>query len=216
MSYQPPGPYPVFPPQGGYAAPPKPPIPSTVQRAFTLMLVGAGLEVLNVVLSFVFSHQVDQKIQQALDSGTVTSSTSVSIASTTTGGILGIGLWIWMAYANKAGKNWARITGTVFFGISCLGILGDLIIVAAMAKWIGGLAYLLVAENVIGWVIGLLVVILLWKQESTAYFKPQVYLPYPTQPYGYPTMPGQPMQPMPPQNGAPQQPGDPWGTPPNG
>ena len=213
MSYQPPGPYPAYPPQAGYGPPPKPPLPRTVQRAFTLMLVGAGLEVVNVVLSFVFSHQVDQRIQQALNAGTTTNSTSVNIASTATGGILGIGLWIWMAYANRAGKNWARITGTVFFGISCLGLLGDVIIVVAMYKWIGGIVYLLVAENLFAWLLGLAVVILLWKQESGAYFKPQVYMPYPVpmQPYSYPIMPGQPMQS---QDGYPQQPADPWATPP--
>ena len=213
MSYQPPGPYPAFPQQPGYGVAPKPPIPPTVQRAFTLMLVGAGLEVVNVVLSFVFSHQVDQKIQQAFNAGTTTTSTNVNIASSATGGILGIGLWIWMAYANRAGKNWARITGTVFFGISCLGILGDIAIVAAMNKWIGGIAYLLVAENVVGWVVGLIVVILLWNKASGPYFKPQMYLPYPPQPYPYPypVMPGQPMYP---QEGAPEQPSDPWATPP--
>jgi len=211
MSYQPPGPYPVFPQQGGYGPPPKPPLPRTVQRAFVLMLVGAGLEVLNVALSFLFSHQVDQKIQQALNTGTVTNTTNVNIASTATGGILGIGLWIWMAYVNRAGKNWARITGTVFFGISCLGIIGDVIIVAAMSKWLGGIVYLLVAENVLGWVVGLVVVILLWNRESGPYFKPQMYLPYPPQPYPYPGMPGQPMYP---QEGAAQQPSDPWATPP--
>jgi len=213
MSYQPPGPYPVFPQQGGFGAAPKPPIPPTVRRAFVLMLVGAGLEVVNVVLSFLFSNEVDSKIQQAINAGTVTTSTNVNIASTAAGGIIGIGLWVWMAYTCRAGKNWARITGTVFFGISCLGILGDLVIVAAMNKWIGGIAYLLVLENAVGWLVGLLTVILLWKRESAAYFKPLEYVQYPMPPYPYPAMPGQPMQP----GAAPQQqPTDPWGTPPNG
>jgi hypothetical protein len=31
--------------------------------------------------------------------------------------LIGVGLWIWMAQMNKAGKNWARITSTVFFAI---------------------------------------------------------------------------------------------------
>ena len=211
MSYQPPGPYPVFPQQAGYGPAPKPPIPRTVQRAFLLMLVAAGIEVVNVALSFVFSSQVDQHIQQAFNDGTTTVSSNVNIASSATGGILGIGLWIWMAYANRAGKHWARVTGTVFFGISCLGVLGDIVLVTTMAKWIGGIAYLLAAVSLANWIIGLTVVILLWKQESTLYFKPQQYLPYPQPPYPYPTMPGQPMQP---QQGGPQQPGDPWATPP--
>ena len=38
-------------------------------------------------------------------------------------GLIGIGLWLWMAYANKAGKNWARITATAFFGLDTLSVL---------------------------------------------------------------------------------------------
>jgi len=57
------------------------------------------------------------------------------------------------------------------------------------------------------------VVILLWNRESGPYFKPQMYLPYPPQPYPYP-YPGMPGQPMYPQEGAAQQPSDPWATPP--
>lgn len=215
MSYQPPGPYPGYPqyPGGAVMPPTKPPIPQTVQRAFVLMLVGAGLEVVNVVLSFLFNSQAQQKIQDALNAGTTTSTTSINLASTAFGGIIGIGLWIWMAFANRGGANWARITATVFFGISCLGLLGDIAVVALLNKWIGGTAYLLGGLGMVAWVNGLFVLILLWKKESGAYFKPQQYLPYPTPPYPYPVMPGQPMQPMQPQDGA-QQPGDPWATPP--
>ena len=217
MSYQPPGPYPAYPPQAGYGAPAKPPLPRTVQRAFILMLVGAGLEVVNVVLSFLFNHQVDQRIQQAMNAGTAGTSTSVNITSTAFGGIIGIGLWVWMAFANRAGRNWARITGTVFFGISSLGLLGDIAIIATAYKWIGGVIFVLVAENAASWVLGLIIVVLLWKNESGQYFKPQIFYPAPygypggPMPYTYPIMPGQPMQP---QDGFPQQPADPWATPP--
>ncbi|HWG24474.1 hypothetical protein [Actinospica sp.] len=217
MSYQPTGPYPAHPQQAGYGAPAKPPMPPAVQRAFTLMLVGAGLEVVNVVLSFLFNHQVDARIQQALNAGTIDTSTSVNIASAAFGGIVGIGLWVWMAFANRAGKNWARITGTVFFGISSLGLLGDIAIIAAAYKWIGGVIFVLVAENALSWVLGLTVVVLLWKKESGPYFKPQTFYPAPygypggPMPYTYPIMPGQPMRP---QDGYPQQPADPWATPP--
>ena len=41
-------------------------------------------------------------------------------------GLIGIGLWLWMAQKNKAGKNWARITSTVFFAIDTLGAIGGL------------------------------------------------------------------------------------------
>ena len=41
-------------------------------------------------------------------------------------GLIGIALWIWMAQMNKRGRNWARITSTVFFALDTLGAIGGL------------------------------------------------------------------------------------------
>ncbi|HEX4790277.1 MAG TPA: hypothetical protein VH372_17550, partial [Actinospica sp.] len=62
MSYQPPGPYPVPPgrPPAGSTALRTP--PSTVQRAFTFMLVGAGLAGVNAVLDILLQPQIQQKV----------------------------------------------------------------------------------------------------------------------------------------------------------
>jgi hypothetical protein len=70
---------------------------------------------------------------------------------------------MWMARANKAGKNWARITGTVFFGIDTLDLLG----LFAQRP-----AALSVVFALVIWLIGLGTVIMLWRRESTAFFKP--------------------------------------------
>jgi len=217
MSYQPPGPYPVFP--GTTAMPPKPPIPQTVQRAFVLMLVGAGLEIVNTILSLLFAHQVQEKIQQAINDGTTASTTSFNGASTAVGALIGIGLWVWMAFANRSGHNWARITGTVFFGISCLAILIDIVGFAVIGKWLGGgVVAILAVEALVSWLVGLVTVILLWNRKSGDFFQPRmpVYpMGGPGYGYGYPgQMPGAPtnwVQPQQPQ----QQPGNPWETPPN-
>jgi hypothetical protein len=32
-------------------------------------------------------------------------------------GIAIVGLWLWMAWANKGGRSWARIMATIFFAI---------------------------------------------------------------------------------------------------
>lgn len=85
-----------------------------------------------------------------------------AVAFVVIGGLIGAGLWVWMAWANGRGRNWARITGTVFFGIDTLGLIGDStkhLPVLSMA--LGGLV----------WLIGLSVVILLWRKESSYYFK---------------------------------------------
>lgn len=126
-----------------------------------------------------------------------------------------------MAFANRAGHNWARITGTVFFGISCLGLLIDIAAFYVIGEWLGSVVAVMVVEALLSWLVGLATVILLWRKKSSAYFQPaQQYFPgYPAYPGpGYPGYPGGPEGFMPgatmqPPQDAPPQPEDPWATP---
>ena len=72
-----------------------------------------------------------------------------------------MGLWLWMAWANKRGKNWARITGTVFFALYTL----DLILVAARSA--SGISTVFA---IVTWLVGLGATIMLWRRESSGYF----------------------------------------------
>ena len=78
-------------------------------------------------------------------------------------GIIGVGLWLWMARMNLKGRNWARITGTVFFGLNTLDLLGVFRSASAVSA----------VFAIVTWLVGLGAVIMLWRRESTAYFKPQ-------------------------------------------
>ena len=159
--------YPSYPTGGGpsYPGGPSPypsawqaPIPSgpppSIQRAVMLMYAGAGLEVLGLIFDLIIRK----------------GSTSSGIP----GAIIGIGLWIWMARANQAGKNWARVTSTVFFGIDCLGLLLILIGVGVLMHSVSSsVKIILVASVVAGvvtWVIGLVTIVLLWGRESSEYY----------------------------------------------
>jgi uncharacterized membrane protein len=81
-------------------------------------------------------------------------------------GLIGIGLWIWMAMANKRGGNWARITATVFFGLNTVSLLVGLARPEPLASRLVGLLI---------WLIGLGAVVMLWRSESTAFFKAPRY-----------------------------------------
>ena len=159
--------YPSYPTGGGpsYPGGPSPypsgwqaPVPSgpppSIQRAVMLMYAGAGLEVLGLIFDLIIRK----------------GSTSSGIP----GAIIGIGLWIWMARANQAGKNWARVTSTVFFGIDCLGLLLILIGVGVLMHSVSSsVKIILVASVVAGvvtWVIGLVTIVLLWGRESSDYY----------------------------------------------
>ena len=226
MAYPQPGQFPAYPQYPGQAGTPaKPPVPKTVQNAFYLMIAGAVLEVLSTIFSLGSSSKVRDTIRTQHPEYTDTQVTNAVHVATVFAVIIvliGVGLWIWMAFANRAGKNWARITGTVFFGLNCVALLvtlGSSSSGSTMSTKSSGVA---VALSVVIWVIGLATVILLWNKQSGPYFKPPQFgaggpggAAYP---YAY-GAPGQ--QPMPPAGsqppyGAPQQtqpPTDPWSNP---
>jgi hypothetical protein len=79
------------------------------------------------------------------------------------GGLIGAALWLWMAQSCKAGKGWARVVSTVFFGIETLSVLAG-----AAGVQGGGLARI---YGFVVWAIGLVAIILLWRRTSSDYFR---------------------------------------------
>jgi hypothetical protein len=79
-------------------------------------------------------------------------------------------LWLWMAWANKGGRSWARIMATVFFGLLTAGELAGLIkfITATNRLTVG--SSLLVAFLVVYWLAGLSAIALLWQRSSSDYY----------------------------------------------
>jgi hypothetical protein len=140
-------------PIGGQPPAPLQP-PQPVLTAVKLMYVGAGLELLGLILNIV--------------SGSANVGYGIVVP------LIGAGIWIWMAVSNKAGKNWARITSTVFFGLDCLVLLLVLIGAGALISLTNGAAtaavVLALVAAVIVWLVGLGAIILLWRKESSAYF----------------------------------------------
>jgi len=83
-------------------------------------------------------------------------------------GLLAIGLWLWMAWANGAGKSWARVVATVFFGLNTLDLLS---LVTRPHATLGLVLAVLV------WLAGLGAILLLWQRESSAYYQARSALP---------------------------------------
>jgi hypothetical protein len=173
----PPGPpYQGGPPpyQGGpppYQPPPGPPAgrppPQPVKTAVVLMYAGAGLEVLGVLLSIASRSAIRRAvIKAALRSSTpidITRATNVALAFVVVVGVIAAGLWVWMAAANGAGKNWARVTATVLWGLNFFFLILDIFRPNAGGAKVFALVVFL---------LGGAVIFLLWRPQSSDFFNP--------------------------------------------
>ncbi len=159
-------PYPqAYPPEGpgGPPQPAEPPRP--VRTAVTLMYVGAALSAVSFILTLVTVGSLRSAVRASapgLSPAQVNAAVTLGLVFVGFFGLLGIALWLWMAWANRRGRNWARVTSTVFFGLDTLGLLAA---IARPHTIVGLLLTLLI------WLAGLGAIILLWGRESSAYFQ---------------------------------------------
>jgi hypothetical protein len=143
------------------------PAPPPVVNAVKLMYVGAAVSTVSLIISLADISGTKAAIIKAKPSLTATQVNQLNtfiISLAVVSGVVGIALWLWMSRANNQGKNWARILSTILF---CLATL-DLVGVFSQPKTLLGLLF-----PVLTWLVGLGAVFLLWRPESTAFFKPQ-------------------------------------------
>ncbi len=147
----------------------RPPAPKPVENAVKLMYVGAAISTVSLIISLVFIGSIKPALRTEFPKYTASqidrAFTAFIIVAIISAGV-GIGLWLLMARANGQGKNWARITSTVLFGIETLTVL---------ESFRGPKRVIDLVFPVLTWLVGLAVVWLLWQRESTAFFKRQPY-----------------------------------------
>jgi hypothetical protein len=148
-------------------------------------------------------------------------------------GIIGALAWLWIAWKNGAGRNWARVLATVFFALSCLGLPelltgGHLSAMPSTLTAADGATITvpplsipawLIAGGVVNWLLGLAIIILLWQRAASRYYEAvslsrrrPAYTPYAAPGYAPPgyAQPGSPQwQPYGQPPAAPQDPQDP-------
>jgi predicted Co/Zn/Cd cation transporter (cation efflux family) len=151
----------------GYV-PPDEAIPNPVLKAVRLMLLGGAITLVTGVFS-VIAVLSDPKLFNA---GKLPSSTQLTqaIVYYIVSALVFVAVWVVMARANRAGQPWARIVATVLFVISSYNLYqginsltgGETILVLNVISFV-----LAVTE----WICGLIAIALIWRGESSVYFK---------------------------------------------
>jgi hypothetical protein len=154
---------------GHQVEPERGPAPPPVLNAVKLMYAGAAVSTVSLVISLLSIGDTKSAIRKArpsLTAAQVSQLNSFIITLAIVSGVIGIGMWLWMARANGQGRNWARILSSVLFGLATLDLYG----VLSQPKTLIGLIFPLLT-----WLIGAAAVYLLWRRESTDYFKPRQF-----------------------------------------
>jgi hypothetical protein len=142
----------------------RPPTPASVLNAVKVMYAGAVASLLYAIVFIATLSATKSAIEQhspQLTASQVNGLQQALMSSTIVDGLIGAGLWIFIAQACKSGKSWARITGTVFFGINTVRVLGGLTVPFTAPVKI--FAFVV-------WLVGLGAIVLLWQGSSSAFF----------------------------------------------
>jgi hypothetical protein len=145
--------------------------PASIATAVKLMYVGASLSLISA-LSILFLRdtfraavvKAASTARPPMTSTQVDAAVNIGIAAAVISGVLGAGLWLWMAYANGKGRKWARIVATVFFGLSVLSALSSVLQHGPAVS---------LALSVLTLVLGAYTIYLLYRPESSQYYAAQ-------------------------------------------
>jgi hypothetical protein len=138
--------------------------PRSVRNAVNLMYTGAALELLALIVALLTRGSLKAAILSKHPYYTATQLHRAETARTVilvVGALIAVALWLWMAWANGRGHNWARVVSAVFFGINTLDLLLSFTQVHSVADLIAG---------VVIWLAGLGAIVLIFGRESAPFY----------------------------------------------
>ena len=155
------------------------PVPVSVRNAVRLMYLGAAVSLATVIVDLATEGATRSAMLSALKAGIrksggvlptasqFNSGVTDTLALVSVLGLIGVGLWIFVARGSRNGRDWARATASVLFGLDTLaaligppdmGVRGP---EADVARIFAGIV----------WLIGLTAVAFLWRKDSGAFFR---------------------------------------------
>jgi hypothetical protein len=141
--------------------------PPSVRIAVRFMYTGAVVEALVAILGLAIYFRVWRGVVSVsalqLTPGQLRLAEATGAAVGVVVALARIGMWLWMASKSKAGRSWARVLSTVFFGIDSLAL------VTGIGRPVPGGHWQLLFPAAV-WLVGLCAVALLWRGESSEFF----------------------------------------------
>jgi len=143
--------------------------PASIRLAVNLMRVGAAISLISLVVGLATLGSLKDQIRDQLieDDPSTTQSTidaayGISIGFIVVFGAIGVLLWLWMAWKNGAGRNWARIVATV---LAALNIVSTLISIMG-----GNTTTVSAVFTILNVVLAIAILVLLWRKESSSFY----------------------------------------------
>ena len=143
----------------------KPLIPPQVKYAVTAMYVGAAATIAGVIIEILTVNATKTAIAKRshhITASQLNTAGHALVIGSIVSGLIALAAWLIIARACQNGHNWARVAGTVLFGLATVDTIGGAISpVAGPVK----------AWWAVIWLAGLTAVILLWRPRSTEFFR---------------------------------------------
>lgn len=151
--------------------------PPSVRNAVRLMYAGAAIEAVNAILLVAFIHSMFQSFfsqhhgvlatfpQVGPIFAAVHWTEASQLSAIVVYAAIRVGMWLWMASRNNAGRRWARILSAVLLGIGTAGLIADL----ARGLRLHAVIWPGILEGAI-WLVGVCAIALLWRRESSEFF----------------------------------------------
>lgn len=143
--------------------------PATLKFAVAMMLVGAGVRLIDIIVTTANQELLADLTRQQLEQqnleatpDVINSAVNSAITLSVFGGIVAIILWLWMARMNHDGRKWARTVSTVFFVIAIASFLFTLTTPAP------GISRLIAIASLLA---GLGAIIGLWREDTSEYYR---------------------------------------------
>jgi hypothetical protein len=142
------------------------PLPDSMRKAIGLMYAGAAYAMVYAAGVIIVAAAIISKHPgaAAIRAGSGRTTVGGVVALTILLSLIEIALWLGIARACRNGKGWARVTGTVLFGLHTLGFLG---VLANSHPGIG----LTKVLTTLSWLIAAGAVVFLWQRPSSAFFR---------------------------------------------